>query len=244
MPLLQDILYKVSIKTLQGRTDIDVTGIQSDSRKIAPGSCFVAIPGIRQDGHQHISAAIQNGAVAVVCQVLPDATVSGITYIVTNDAASAAGLMANAFFGSPSSQLKLIGVTGTNGKTTVATLLYKLFSALDVKVGLLSTVENRIGELVVPATHTTPDAISLHTLLKQMVDAGCTHAFMEVSSHAIHQQRTAGVTFNGGIFTNITHDHLDYHKTFEEYIRVKKTFLINCQPMRLPFQIWMTAMVR
>lgn len=224
MPLLQDILYKVSIKTLQGRTDLDVTDIQSDSRRVTPGACFVAIPGIRQDGHQHISGAIMNGAVAVVCQVLPDETVSGITYIVTNDAASAAGLMANAFFGSPSSRLKLVGVTGTNGKTTVATLLYKLFSALDVNVGLLSTVENRIGDRVVPATHTTPDAISLHALLKQMVDAGCTHAFMEVSSHAIHQQRIAGVTFNGGVFTNVTHDHLDYHKTFEEYIRVKKNF--------------------
>ena len=224
MPLLQDILYKVSIKTLQGRTDLDVTDIQSDSRRVTPGACFVAISGIRQDGHQHISGAIRNGAVVVVCQVLPDETVSGITYVVTNDAASAAGLMANAFFGSPSSRLKLVGVTGTNGKTTVATLLYKLFSALDVNVGLLSTVENRIGDRVVPATHTTPDAISLHALLKQMVDAGCTHAFMEVSSHAIHQQRIAGVTFNGGVFTNITHDHLDYHKTFEEYIRVKKNF--------------------
>ncbi|MEY3577924.1 MAG: hypothetical protein RL394_1509, partial [Bacteroidota bacterium] len=166
----------------------------------------------------------QKGAIAIVCEVLPSNLLPGVNYVQTDDAAKAAGIMAHAFYGEPSHHLKLVGVTGTNGKTTVATLLYKLFMALDANAGLISTVNNMIGETVSPSTHTTPDVISLNILLKRMVDAGCKYVFMEVSSHAIHQQRIAGLEFAGGVFTNISHDHLDYHKTFDEYIRVKRNF--------------------
>lgn len=207
-----------------GRTDVQVSDIQIDSRLIGKNSCFVAVKGASQDGHAFIDTAIENGAIAIVCEVLPTLLQTGILYVKTNDAAKAAGIMVHAFCGDPSQQLKLVGVTGTNGKTTVATLLYKLFMALDLKCGLISTVNNRIGELVLPSTHTTPDVISLNYLLKRMVDEGCKYVFMEVSSHAIHQQRIAGLDFAGGIFTNITHDHLDYHKTFDAYIKVKRSF--------------------
>ncbi len=224
MPLLQDILYKVRIKSVFGNTNIQISDVQIDSRRIQSNSCFIAVKGVSVDGHEFIENAISNGAVAVVCEELPVSKVDGITYIQTYDAAHASGIIAHAFYGEPSHRLKLIGVTGTNGKTTIATLLHKLFMALDVKSALMSTVANQIGEVVIPSTHTTPDVISLNALLKEMVDAGCSHAFMEVSSHAIHQQRIAGIHFTGAIFTNITHDHLDYHKTFDEYIRVKKSF--------------------
>ncbi|MEY3432826.1 MAG: hypothetical protein RL131_762 [Bacteroidota bacterium] len=176
------------------------------------------------DGHDYIQQAIQHGAVAVVCESLPAEISTEVTYVVTHDAAQAAGIIAHAFYGEPSTKLKLIGITGTNGKTTVATLLYKLFNALDLKAGLISTVNNKIGEKELPSSHTTPDPVSLNGLLAQMVGEGCQYVFMEVSSHAVHQQRIAGLQFTGGVFTNITHDHLDYHKTFEEYIRVKKSF--------------------
>ena len=155
---------------------------------------------------------------------MPSNTETGVTYVQTSDTSSAAGIMAHSFYGEPTSKLKLVGVTGTNGKTTVATLLYKLFMSLDVMTGLISTVENKIGETVIPSTHTTPDPITLNGLLKDMVDAGCTHVFMEVSSHAAGQRRIAGLQFTGGVFTNITHDHLDYHKTFDAYIRAKRSF--------------------
>lgn len=224
MRLLQEILYKVKILSVVGRTDVQVSDIQIDSRLIGKNSCFVAVKGASQDGHAFIDTAIENGAIAIVCEVLPTLLQTGILYVKTNDAAKAAGIMVHAFCGDPSQQLKLVGVTGTNGKTTVATLLYKLFMALDLKCGLISTVNNRIGELVLPSTHTTPDVISLNYLLKRMVDEGCKYVFMEVSSHAIHQQRIAGLDFAGGIFTNITHDHLDYHKTFDAYIKVKRSF--------------------
>ena len=224
MKLLQDILYTVRIRSLTGRTDLHITDVQIDSRLIGQGSCFIAIKGVAQDGHAYIDTAIQNGAIAIVCETLPGNLHLGVNYVQTDDAAKAAGIMAHAFHGEPSRHLKLVGVTGTNGKTTVATLLYKLFMALDVNCGLISTVNNMIGETVSPSTHTTPDVISLNILLKRMVDEGCKYAFMEVSSHAVHQQRIAGLEFAGGIFTNITHDHLDYHKTFDEYIRVKKNF--------------------
>ena len=224
MKLLQDILYTVRIRSLTGRTDLHITDVQIDSRLIGQGSCFIAIKGVAQDGHAYIDTAIQKGAIAIVCETLPSNLHSGVNYVQTDDAAKAAGIMAHAFHGEPSRHLKLVGVTGTNGKTTVATLLYKLFMALDVNCGLISTVNNMIGETVSPSTHTTPDVISLNILLKRMVDEGCKYAFMEVSSHAVHQQRIAGLEFAGGIFTNITHDHLDYHKTFDEYIRVKKNF--------------------
>ena len=224
MKLLQDILYKVRIRSLAGRTDLHITDVQIDSRLVGQGSCFVAIKGASQDGHAYIDTAIQKGAIAIVCEVLPSNLLPGVNYVQTDDAAKAAGIMAHAFYGEPSHHLKLVGVTGTNGKTTVATLLYKLFMALDANAGLISTVNNMIGETVSPSTHTTPDVISLNILLKRMVDAGCKYVFMEVSSHAIHQQRIAGLEFAGGVFTNISHDHLDYHKTFDEYIRVKRNF--------------------
>jgi UDP-N-acetylmuramoyl-L-alanyl-D-glutamate--2,6-diaminopimelate ligase len=224
MPLLQNILYKVKIQSIIGKTNVEVNGVAIDSRKVIAGGCFFAIRGVAQDGHQFIDAAINNGATIIVCEVLPEVIREGVNYIQTYNAAVAAGIMVHSFYGEPSKHLKLVGVTGTNGKTTVATLLYKLFMSIDTQVGLLSTVTNMIGQETVPATHTTPDVVTLNELLKSMVDNGCTHAFMEVSSHAVHQHRIAGLEFAGGIFTNITHDHLDYHKTFEEYIRVKKQF--------------------
>ncbi len=224
MPLLQNILYKVSIKALVGKTNVEVSTIAIDSRKVEAGGCFIAIHGGAQDGHHFINAAIDKGAIVIVCAVMPTQIHTGIVYVQVDDTATAAGKMAHAFYGEPSKQLKLVGVTGTNGKTTVATLLYKLFTSMDVQAGLISTVCNIINGELIPSTHTTPDVISLNQLLKRMVDAGCTHAFMEVSSHAIHQQRVNGLQFAGGVFTNITHDHLDYHKTFDEYIRVKKSF--------------------
>lgn len=224
MAILQDILYKVGIKSVIGQVGLEITDLQIDSRKVSRGSCFIAIKGADQDGHHHIASAIANGAVAVICSTIPSEIDARVTYVQTADTASAAGIMAHAFYGEPSAKLKLVGVTGTNGKTTVATLLYKLFMSLDVMSGLISTVENKIGESVIPATHTTPDPITLNALLSKMAEAGCTHVFMEVSSHAADQRRIAGIHFTGGIFTNITHDHLDYHKTFDAYIRAKRSF--------------------
>jgi UDP-N-acetylmuramoyl-L-alanyl-D-glutamate--2,6-diaminopimelate ligase len=190
---------------------------------VQPGTVFIAIKGAAADGHQFIEKAIESGATAIVSETALSPR-EGVTLLQVENSAAAAGYIANNFFGQPSSKMKVVGVTGTNGKTTIATLLYKLFSALGYKCGLLSTVDNHIGEKVMPATHTTPDAISLNRLMKQMTDEQCTHVFMEVSSHAISQHRITGLDFDGGIFSNITHDHLDYHKTFDEYIRVKKAF--------------------
>lgn len=224
MHTLQDIIYKVNIRSVHGNLNATVNDLQVDSRKVNKGSVFIAVKGVSTDGHQFIQLAIEKGAIAIVCEVLPDELNNEIIYVQVENSAAAAGFMAHNFYDQPSEKLKLVGVTGTNGKTTVATLLYKLFTSLGYKSGLLSTVQNEIGNTVIPATHTTPDAISLNALLKQMVDAGCTHAFMETSSHAIHQNRIAGLQYTGAIFTNITHDHLDYHKTFDEYIRVKKSF--------------------
>lgn len=224
MATLQNILYKVRIEAIHGNTGIAIQDICMDSRKVQPGSLFIAIKGGTADGHQFIRAAIEQGAVAVVCETLPEQLHGQVTYVKVADSAAACGTVAANFYGHPSSQLQLVGVTGTNGKTTIATLLFKLFRAGGHRCGLISTVQNQINDAIIPATHTTPDAISLHALLAEMVKAGCSHAFMEVSSHAIHQQRIAGAVFAGGIFSNITHDHLDYHKTFDEYIRVKKSF--------------------
>jgi UDP-N-acetylmuramoyl-L-alanyl-D-glutamate--2,6-diaminopimelate ligase len=179
---------------------------------------------VASDGHLFIDNAIASGAPVIICEQFPAVLKKQVTYVQVEDSASAAGYMAHHFYGQPSEHLKLVGVTGTNGKTTIATLLYKLFTKLGYTCGLLSTVQNQVGGETVPATHTTPDQVSINALLKQMVDAGCTHAFMECSSHAIHQHRIAGLQFAGALFSNITHDHLDYHKTFEEYIRVKKSF--------------------
>ncbi|MHB1921905.1 MAG: UDP-N-acetylmuramoyl-L-alanyl-D-glutamate--2,6-diaminopimelate ligase [Chitinophagaceae bacterium] len=230
MPQLQNILYQVRLESIRGSLDREVGKIALDSRKVTPGSLFIAIRGAAQDGHQFIPQAIQSGAIAILVEQLPEVLQDHITYIQVTDCSQSLGIIAGNFYGHPSLQLKLVGVTGTNGKTTVATLLFKLFSALGMKCGLLSTIQNQIGTTILPSTHTTPDAIELNELLSSMASAGCTHVFMEVSSHAIHQGRIEGLHFEGGIFTNITHDHLDYHKTFEEYIRVKKSFFDQLLP--------------
>ena len=222
--VLSDVLYKVKLREVKGSTAVEVSDIQIDSRKIKAGSAFVAVKGTASDGHEFIEKAIENGATVIVYENAPAAKKENVVYVEVENSAAAAAYIANNFFGRPSEKMKLVGVTGTNGKTTIATLLYKLFTRLGYKCGLLSTVENQIGEKVVPATHTTPDAISLNKLLSEMVEEGCTHVFMETSSHAVHQNRTTGLQYAGGIFSNITHDHLDYHKTFDEYIRVKKAF--------------------
>jgi UDP-N-acetylmuramoyl-L-alanyl-D-glutamate--2,6-diaminopimelate ligase len=222
--ILQDVLYKVSIRSVKGSTAIEVADLQLDSRKINKGSCFIAVKGTAADGHAFIEAAAEKGAVAIVCEILPAVIKPGITYIEVDNSAIAAGFISHNFYGQPSEKIKLVGVTGTNGKTTIATLLFKLFTAMGYQCGLISTVQNQIGATIIPATHTTPDAVSLNALLKQMADERCSYVFMEVSSHAIHQQRIAGLQFAGALFSNITHDHLDYHKTFDEYIRVKKSW--------------------
>lgn len=215
MAKLQDILYNVRLQSVKGATNMEVKDLQIDSRKVSAGTVFVAIKGAAVDGHEFITTAIDKGARVIVCEEIPALLNEGVTYLQVNSSNEAVAYMAHHFFGEPSTKLKLIGVTGTNGKTTIATLLYKLFTQLGYKCGLISTVQNQIGKEVIPSTHTTPDAISLQMLLKQMLDAECTHVFMEVSSHAIHQHRVTGVEFVGGLFSNITHDHLDYHKTFE-----------------------------
>ncbi len=222
--MLKDILYKVSIRSTKGNTNMEIKDLQIDSRKVSSGSCFIAIKGSVTDGHQFIETAIGNGAQAVICDTLPEILHKGIAYIQVENSTIAAGYISHNFYDEPSLKIKLIGVTGTNGKTTIATLLWKLFSGLGYKCGLMSTVQNQIGDQIISSTHTTPDAISINALLKQMADAGCTYVFMECSSHAIHQNRISGLQFTGALFSNITHDHLDYHKTFDEYIRVKKSW--------------------
>ncbi len=204
--------------------DVEVKGIAFDSRKVAQGFTFVAIKGTQSDGHAFIDKAITNGATVIVCEVLPEAPPLSVTLVTVKSSTQALGYMVANFHGNPSKKLKLVGVTGTNGKTTVATLLHRLFGTLGNKCGLLSTVENRIVEEVIPATHTTPDPIQINQLLVRMLEAGCQYCFMEVSSHAVAQGRIEGLQFTGAIFTNITHDHLDYHHTFESYIRAKKGF--------------------
>jgi len=219
---LKEILYKIAIRSVVGTTDVDVAGLCIDSRKAETNFAFIAIAGTVHDGNLFIPQAIQAGATVVVCEILPTILEPTINYIVVEDALAAVGTMAANFYQHPSAQMKVVGVTGTNGKTTVVTLLYKVFSSLGYACGLIGTVENRIRNATLPSTHTTPDAISLQALMAQMLDAGCSHVFMEVSSHAIHQQRIHGIQFAAAVFTNITHDHLDYHKTFDEYIAVKK----------------------
>nr|WP_255534513.1 UDP-N-acetylmuramoyl-L-alanyl-D-glutamate--2,6-diaminopimelate ligase [Chryseolinea lacunae] len=221
---MKDILYKVSLTSSYGDMNGEVKGICFDSRKVQAGFLFIAVKGTQSDGHAYIAKAIDLGATAIVCELLPDSINEKVTFVTVKNSAQALGIIASNYYGNPSEKVKLTGVTGTNGKTTVATLLYKLFNALGHKAGLLSTVENRIVKEVVPSTHTTPDPIQLNELLQRMVEAGCTHVFMEVSSHAVDQERIAGLKFAGALFTNITHDHLDYHKTFENYIKAKKKF--------------------
>lgn len=222
--ILQDILYKVSIRSAKGNTHVDVKSLVIDSRTVKHGSCFIALKGTKTDGQSFIQSAVEKGAVAIVCEAFPENINENVTYIQVENAADAAGYMSHNFYGQPSLRIKLIGVTGTNGKTTIATLLWKLFTAMGYKCGLISTVQNQVGDQVIAATHTTPDAVNINGLLKQMADTGCDYVFMECSSHAIHQGRITGLQFTGAIFTNITHDHLDYHQTFEEYIRVKKSW--------------------
>ena len=218
--LLRDIVEK----SLTGPTEVVINGLILDSRKVLPGSLFVALRGTQTDGHQYISIAVNLGATAILCEELPDAIYPNVTYIKVPDSAEAMGLMASAFYDYPSQKLTLIGVTGTNGKTSVATFLFQLFRALGYRCGLLSTVQNQVEDEVIPSTHTTPDSIALNQLLSVMLAKGCSHVFMEVSSHAVAQHRIKGLQFAGGIFTNITHDHLDFHKTFDNYIKAKKGF--------------------
>ncbi|MEO5674321.1 MAG: UDP-N-acetylmuramoyl-L-alanyl-D-glutamate--2,6-diaminopimelate ligase [Chitinophagales bacterium] len=222
MKKLSDILYKISLVEISGSTAIEVNDVCFDSRKVHAGSLFVATRGVKMDSHSFISESEKKGAVAIVCENFPTHKSEGITYIKVADSSIALAIAAENFYGNPSSRLKVIAVTGTNGKTTVATLLSNLCSGLNYKCGLISTVENRINGKTIPSNHTTPDAVQLSALLSEMVKAGCVFCFMEASSHAIHQNRIAGLKFSGAIFTNLSHDHLDYHKTFKEYIAAKK----------------------
>lgn len=222
--LLKELLLDIKVLASVGNQEPEITGIEFDSRKVAPGYLFVATRGTAVDGHDFIAAAIEKGAVAVVCEQMPEQTVNKVVYVRVANSAEALGFLASAWYGYPSSKLTLVGVTGTNGKTTIATLLYQLFRALGNKTGLLSTVCNYVDDLEVEATHTTPDALNLNALLHQMVEAGCTYAFMEVSSHSVEQGRIAGLKFDGGVFTNLTRDHIDYHLTFENYLKAKKKF--------------------
>jgi UDP-N-acetylmuramoyl-L-alanyl-D-glutamate--2,6-diaminopimelate ligase len=224
MKLLSDILYKAGIIEVIGTTNVAIAEVTADSRSVTNHGLFVAIKGTKVDGHQYINDVIARGASAIVCEQLPEVQDPKITYVRVNDAGYALAIMASNFFDEPSQQIKLIGVTGTNGKTTSVTLLYQLFRALGHKVGLLSTIRNFIDKEEVPSTHTTPDPVQLNKLLRRMVDAGCTYCFMEVSSHAVVQKRIAGLNFTLAAFTNITHDHLDYHETFDNYIKAKKGF--------------------
>jgi UDP-N-acetylmuramoyl-L-alanyl-D-glutamate--2,6-diaminopimelate ligase len=224
---LNKLAKAIKLTTTKGSLDIDIKQIVFDSREVMPGSLFVAIKGLRTDGHNYIDKAIAQGAVAVVLEELPEELDTSISYLQTEDSAKALGLLANQYYGEPSKSLKLIGITGTNGKTTTTTLLYQLFTELGYKVGLLSTVNIRIGNTELSTTHTTPDALTNHRILREMVDTGCEYVFMEVSSHAVVLQRIAGLHFTGGVFTNISHDHLDFHKTFKAYIAAKKMFFDN-----------------
>lgn len=228
--LLSEIISGVAVEEIKGPINVDVSALQLDSRKVAVGSCFIAMKGTAVDGHRFIQQCVERGAKAIVCEDLPAELNSNVTYIKVADCSKATGIMADNFFEHPSAQMKVVGVTGTNGKTSTVTLLYRLFVKMGEKVGLLSTVQNQINDKVIAATHTTPDAITLNLLMKQMVDAGCEYCFMEVSSHAVVQNRITGLKFSGAVFTNITHDHLDYHKTFENYLRAKKRFFDELPP--------------
>ncbi|HWY98018.1 MAG TPA: UDP-N-acetylmuramyl-tripeptide synthetase, partial [Bacteroidia bacterium] len=224
MKKLKDILYKVALVEVAGSTDVAVSVVHFDSRKVVDGTLFVAVKGTLTDGHKYIDQTIEKGAVAILCEDMPEKRHDGITYVKVKDSSAALAIIAANYYDHPSAKLKLVGITGTNGKTTTATLLFNLFRGLGYKVGLLSTVRNQINAQQFPATHTTPDSLELNRVLNEIVLAGCTHCFMEVSSHAIVQNRIAGISFAGGVFTNITHDHLDFHKTFDAYIKAKKRF--------------------
>ena len=221
---LKEILVNCNLLEIIGDKDLDILGITFDSRKADKGTLFFAVKGTQVDGHDYIDKAIEKGASAVVCEKMPRKKVENVTYIKVDNSAYVLGVAASNFFGNPSEKMKLVGVTGTNGKTTIATLLYRLFTDAGYNCGLLSTIENIVNREVIPSTHTTPDPIELNALLQQMVEEGCEYAFMEVSSHSVAQDRIAGLRFAGGIFTNLTHDHLDYHKTMANYRNAKKKF--------------------
>ena len=221
---LEEILKSVNVCRWAGDLNIEVTDIQMDSRLVKPGCLFVAVKGTQTDGHAYIGKAIAGGAAAIVCETLPEQTDDKVTYVQVSDSEDAVGKLATTFYGNPTEKLDLVGVTGTNGKTTIATLLYEMFRRFGYKVGLISTVCNYIDGEAIPTDHTTPDPITLNRLLGKMADEGCKYAFMEVSSHSVAQKRIGGLKFAGGIFTNLTRDHLDYHKTFENYLKAKKAF--------------------
>ncbi|MCH4553593.1 UDP-N-acetylmuramoyl-L-alanyl-D-glutamate--2,6-diaminopimelate ligase [Aestuariibaculum lutulentum] len=227
MIALKDILYKVTINAVVGNTAVNVAAIDFDSRNIKSDDVFVAITGSVVDGHKYIDGAIKQGAIAVVCEIMPDNLVEGVTYVEVDNSHKALAIMSSNYYDVPSENLKLVGVTGTNGKTTVTSLLYQLFKKAGYKVGLLSTVKIMVGDKEFKATHTTPDSLTINKYLKMMNDEGVEFCFMEVSSHGIHQHRTTGLHFEGGVFTNLSHDHLDYHNTFAEYRDVKKSFFDN-----------------
>jgi len=224
MKYLSEIIEGLAFTELQGSADVEITAVVFDSRKVIPGSLFVAVKGTVVDGHDYIDKAIKDGAIAIICEDLPAHTAGEVDFLMVGNSAIALGIVSANFYDNPSKKLKLVGVTGTNGKTTIATLLYQLFRDLGYKCGLLSTVENQINGQIIPSTHTTPDQVELNRLMDEMVETGCDYCFMEVSSHAIAQHRIQGLVFAGGIFTNLTHDHLDYHKTFAEYLKAKKAF--------------------
>lgn len=224
MKSLKELLTGVSVRELRGDAGVEIREVQFDSRKAGRGDLFVAQRGVSVDGHAYMAKAAENGVAAVVCEELPAECAAGVTYVLTADSSEALGRIADNFYDHPSRKLKLVGVTGTNGKTTTATLLYELVRLAGYKAGLLSTVCNYVGDERVASTHTTPDALSLNALMARMVEAGCVYCFMEASSHSIHQKRIAGLDFDGAVFSNITHDHLDYHKTFRAYIEAKKAF--------------------
>lgn len=221
---LQELINGIKVLTLQGEADKDITGVNIDSRRIEAGHLFMAVRGTQADGHSYIAKAIENGAVAVVCEEIPADANPAVTYVQVENTEQVVGDVATVFYGNPTDHLKLVGVTGTNGKTTIATVLYEMFRSMGHKCGLLSTVVNYIDGEAIPTEHTTPDPVTLNELLSRMVAAGCEYAFMEVSSHSVVQNRIGGLKFAGGLFTNITRDHLDYHKTFENYIKAKKLF--------------------
>ncbi|HTA82779.1 MAG TPA: UDP-N-acetylmuramoyl-L-alanyl-D-glutamate--2,6-diaminopimelate ligase, partial [Bacteroidia bacterium] len=224
MKKLKDILYKVALVEVAGSTDVAISSVQFDSRKVKDGALFIAVKGLTTDGHKFIDQTIEQGAVAILCEEMPATKLNSVTYVRVRNTSEALAIIAANFYDHPSAKLKLVGITGTNGKTTTATLLFKLFRKLGCKVGLLSTVRNQINDKEFSAAYTTPDSLELNRMLSEIVAAGCTHCFMEVSSHAIVQNRIAGISFVGGVFTNITHDHLDFHKTFDAYIKAKKKF--------------------
>ncbi len=229
MKTLNEILKNITVNQIIGNTTIEIKNIQFDSRNVNSESIFVAINGYNVDGHKFIEKAISLGAKTIVCEVFPETINENISYILVKNSSEALGKIAANFYNNPTKKLKVVGITGTNGKTTTATLLYRIFESFGYKTGLISTVVNYIHETEISSTHTTPDQVQLQKLFSQMIDEGCEYCFMEVSSHSIHQQRISSIEFVGGVFTNITHDHLDYHKTFKEYISVKKTFFDNLQ---------------